>query len=103
MVDLRLTNSGGILRQAREEAGLSLRELAERLSWNQGTLSKYENGQTGLSLEILEEIADAIGCSREQLAVRCLRERYASLATSKTEVGKLANSLVQALSKKGGK
>src|SRR5687768_10898334 len=97
MNDFRLKGSGQVLRQVRDEAGVSLRELAERLGWSQGTLSKYETNQLGVSLEIVDQIADAIGCSREELALRCLKERYSSLANSSTKVGKLANSLVKAL------
>ena len=103
MIDLKMNGSGHVLRQMRDEAGVSLRELAEKLDWNQGTLSKYENNQLGLSLEVAEQIADALGCSREELAVRCLQARYNTLAKSTTNVGKLAYNLVEALAKKSKK
>jgi transcriptional regulator with XRE-family HTH domain len=102
MIELRLSNSGNVLREARERAGLSLRELADRLGWNQGSLSKYESSQTGLSLEVIEQIAKALGCSAEELALRCLRERFASLSRSTVE-GKLTNDLIDALANKKGK
>ncbi len=72
---------------------MSLNDLAEKLGWDKGRLSKYENSQLGLSYEVLNDIAKALGRRPEQLAVMCLKEAYPKLRTS--EVGKLLDKAVK--------
>ncbi|MFE3291352.1 helix-turn-helix domain-containing protein [Rhodococcus sp. NPDC059234] len=55
------------VRQARLAAGLSLREVARRLSISPGTLSAIENGKTGISVERLDALATALGTTAARL------------------------------------
>jgi transcriptional regulator with XRE-family HTH domain len=54
--------AGEILRQAREHAGLSQRQLAERLGCTQPAVSQAEAGGAALSIATLRRFADALGC-----------------------------------------
>lgn len=59
---------GQRLRTAREEAGLSLRELAQRVGLRDHTvLIKYERGATAPSSVRLLSLARALGCSAAAL------------------------------------
>ncbi|TQF68790.1 TetR family transcriptional regulator [Rhodococcus spelaei] len=55
------------VRQARLSAGLTLREVARRLSISPGTLSAIENGKTGISVERLDALAIALGTTASHL------------------------------------
>ncbi|MBJ8348304.1 helix-turn-helix domain-containing protein [Antrihabitans sp. YC2-6] len=48
------------IRSARIAAGLSLRELASRIDVSPATLSAIENGKTGVSVDRLQVVADAL-------------------------------------------
>jgi transcriptional regulator with XRE-family HTH domain len=50
-----------LLREARERAGLGLRELAARAGTSHSTLSAYENGAKTPSVATLERILRAAG------------------------------------------
>lgn len=52
---------GTIVRERRELAGLTQRELAERIGTTQAAISKIEVGRTLPGLELLERVADATG------------------------------------------
>lgn len=52
---------GQALREAREGAGLSQVELAERSGLGQPTLSRIENGRANPTVGLLEDIARALG------------------------------------------
>jgi transcriptional regulator with XRE-family HTH domain len=59
---------GKRLRDAREEAGLSLRELAQRVGLRDHTvLIKYERGETPPNSARLLSLAQALGCSAAAL------------------------------------
>lgn len=51
-----------LLRQAREQAGITQRELAERLGCTQPAVSQAEAGGASLSVATLQRFADALGC-----------------------------------------
>jgi transcriptional regulator with XRE-family HTH domain len=53
------------LRQARERAGLSQRELAERLGCTQPAISQAEAGGASLSVATLQRFAAALECDLE--------------------------------------
>jgi transcriptional regulator with XRE-family HTH domain len=57
--------TGMLLRQARERAGISQRELAERLGCTQPAVSQAEAGGASLSIATLRRFADALGCDIE--------------------------------------
>ena len=54
-----------LLRQARERAGLTQRELARRLGCTQPAISQAEAGHANLSVVTLQRFADALGCDIE--------------------------------------
>lgn len=55
----------------REKAGLSKRDLAERLDISEATQGRYERNELRLSLDYLEDCADALGvCSAADLISR---------------------------------
>ena len=88
-----------MIRTLRQQAGLSLEEMARRIGWDKGRLSKYENSRLGLSLPVIEDIAKALGERPEVVVLRCLKERYPALSSSKSEVGRLVQHLVDELGK----
>jgi transcriptional regulator with XRE-family HTH domain len=54
-----------LLRQAREQAGITQRELAELLGCTQPAISQAEAGGASLSVATLQRFADALGCELE--------------------------------------
>lgn len=57
------TTLGIRLRDARERARLSTRELAARAGVSAGFISQLENGKCGVSVSVLKRIAAAVGVS----------------------------------------
>ncbi len=58
---------GTRLRQTRERARLSTRELAARASVSAGFISQLENGKCGVSVGVLKRISAAVGVSAADL------------------------------------
>ena len=52
---------GALLRQAREQAGLTQEEVAERLETKKSAISRIENSAGSIRLSTLERFAQAIG------------------------------------------
>ncbi|WP_206214619.1 helix-turn-helix transcriptional regulator [Adlercreutzia sp. ZJ242] len=71
--ELALQAAGGELAQARQKAGLSQHELAERMGVDQAFVSRMESGRSNLTLSTL---ADAASCLGLEVEVR-LRPREA--------------------------
>ncbi|MFD1814828.1 TetR family transcriptional regulator [Rhodococcus gannanensis] len=55
------------IRAARAEAGLTVRDLARRLGVSPATVSAVENGRTGVSVDRIRDIADALGTTAARL------------------------------------
>ncbi|MBU5625817.1 helix-turn-helix domain-containing protein [Oscillibacter sp. MSJ-2] len=55
--------TGGLIAAARKELGLTQRQLAERLSISDRTVSKWERGAGFPDVSLLEPLADALGLS----------------------------------------
>ena len=91
----KLSDAGAAVRQARQRLGLSLNDVAGRLGWDKGRLSKYETNELALSSDVLDAIAGALDCRPEVLLLECLRSKYPSLKSSKT--GHLLNELIREL------
>ena len=49
------------IRQAREEKGLSQKQLAEKIGVTAKTIAKWETGETSLTLDNLEKLTEEIG------------------------------------------
>ncbi|MDU0458976.1 MAG: helix-turn-helix transcriptional regulator [Geobacteraceae bacterium] len=58
---------GAMLRQAREQAGITQEELAERIHTKKSAISRIENHADDIRLSTLRNIAQALG---KQLEVR---------------------------------
>ena len=54
---------GVILRQAREEAGLTQEELAQRMRTKKSAISRIENHADDVRLSTLRRYADAVGAN----------------------------------------
>lgn len=52
---------GVVLRQAREEAGLTQEELAKKLKTQKTAISRIENHAEDIKLSTLEKVAEALG------------------------------------------
>lgn len=52
---------GVILAQAREEAGMTIEELASRLNWNKSTIFQIENDSSDVSISRIERYAREVG------------------------------------------
>jgi transcriptional regulator with XRE-family HTH domain len=66
----RLEALGGLLREERLAAGLSLRALSERTKVSNAYLSQLERGRHEPSLRVLAEITSALGVPLGELLVR---------------------------------
>ncbi|WP_138992740.1 helix-turn-helix domain-containing protein [Larkinella sp. C7] len=51
---------GQAIKQARVEAGLTQKELGERMGVGTPTISKYENNGQNLTVQTLKKIAEAL-------------------------------------------
>ena len=56
-----------MIKQRRLELGLSITELAEKLSISRPQASRLENGKSGITAEMAVKIEEAIGVSRAVL------------------------------------
>lgn len=63
------------LRKAREQAGLTIAELATAAGVDRGNLSRIERGRTNASLESAERLAKVLGISELEILYP---ERYAT-------------------------
>ncbi|NTW97232.1 MAG: helix-turn-helix transcriptional regulator [Oscillochloris sp.] len=64
---------------ARQRAGLSIRDLADRIGWPRDTLVNYELGRRAITIERLDQIADALGICAAALLIK--DEQLAALLT----------------------
>jgi transcriptional regulator with XRE-family HTH domain len=97
--ELHVTSAGEAIRSLRLQAGLSLNDLAGRLGWDKGRLSKIENGHLALTLSVIEKIAEALDQSPLSIVVACLRERYPDLASRNSKAGRILDDLTRELSR----
>ena len=58
------------LKELREDQDLSQREIARYLNIKQNTYSRYETGERGIPLEIIDRLADYYGTSVDFLLGR---------------------------------
>ena len=63
MLNLRHKIVGGLLRQARLDAGLTVEEIAEKAGEEEATIEAYETGQVKIPYLRLEELAKILGLS----------------------------------------
>jgi len=96
--DPKIESAGETIRALREEAGLNLTQLAERIGWDKGRLSKYETNQLAMSVSVIDRIAEGLGKPPLVVLLLCLKHRYPGLRTPDSRVGTLLQRLVNELS-----
>ena len=64
------------LKELREEAGLSQKELAEKLKVARTTVASYETGKSSLSIDILIRYADLFNTTTDYLVGRTNCKNY---------------------------
>lgn len=69
-VGLTVETLGGYLREQRDAAGMSLRQLAEQAGVSNPYLSQIERGLRKPSAEVLQQLATALRISAEQIYVQ---------------------------------
>lgn len=60
------------IRERRQAAGLTLQEVADKLGTTAVTVSRWEREPQRVTLPILERLAGAIGCTKEELLAKSL-------------------------------
>lgn len=60
------------IRERRQAAGLTLQDVAEKLETTAVTVSRWEREPQRVTLPILERLAGAIGCTKEELLAKPL-------------------------------
>lgn len=78
------------IRERRQAAGLTLQEVADKLGTSAVTVSRWEREPQRVTLPILDKLADAIGCAREELLSRSLPPTNTSTLATDT-LAALAN------------
>lgn len=93
---------GNIIRKAREEKGLFLRQVAAVLEIDQALISKFERGDRKPSKEQVEKFADFYGLDRDELIIVWLSDKivYTIQGEKNAEkVLKVAEEKIEYLSK----
>ncbi len=79
------TTIGGRIKKRRNDLGLSQEELAEKLFTSKQMISAYENNKTELKLQIVKELAVALGTTtsflidgNEAVTYKCKRQVLSS-------------------------
>ena len=93
----KIESAGGAIRALREERSLSLTDLAAKLKWDKGRLSKYENNQLAMSLPVLDLIAKALDLPPLVVLLHCLKHRYPMLRRRDNRVAQLVEQIVHEL------
>jgi len=65
-----MKNLGKHIKTLRQDAGLSQKELAEKLGRDERTVRRYESGDTDYPYSILKRIAECLGVTIQELMER---------------------------------
>ncbi len=63
MVAINLKSIGEQIKALREKTGFSQSQIADFLDLDQSYISKIENGERSISVDLLEKIASLFGCN----------------------------------------
>jgi transcriptional regulator with XRE-family HTH domain len=76
--------AGKRIKQWRDKSGMSQQVLADRAGMAQTTVSAFENGRDGVSLEKLAALAEVFGCSLSDVFAETAPKptEYATLVTA---------------------
>lgn len=79
MQEISNVEIGKRIKMAREEKGLTKRELAERIHIHESNVGRYENGEVkGIKLPIIQAMANVLGVSPMWLAGKTDDKNYNS-------------------------
>ena len=92
--EVTIPSAGDAIRALREQAGLSLQELADRVGWDKSRLSKYENNRLALALPAIDAIAHGLDLAPAAVVYHCLKHRYPALTLADSESGQLLSQLL---------
>lgn len=93
--------TGQLIKAARKSAGLTQKELGERLGVAYQTLAQWENNLRNPKYETLQRIADALGIERynlipeEKAAIEYVKDRSAELEAWKVRKDEIGKSLAK--------
>ena len=74
-----ISGVGSALAELRARAKLSLAELADKVETSKSALSKIENNERPVSLQLLERLAKPLKWRPEALILFCLQSKYRAL------------------------
>ncbi len=96
MSEIKITGIGEILREYRVRSKLTLEQLAISVGCHRGKLSRYENNETSVSLEMIDSIAAALNTNPEEIVLKWIQNKYPSLNNPRTEKHRLISELISA-------
>ena len=82
---ISFTGAGVVLREIREQKGLSISQLSELAGISRSLISRYENNERNLTASIIFTFAKALKVPPEQLLTACLVVVFPELAVSNLE------------------
>lgn len=85
--EIKFVGCGGIIREARETAGFTLRQLAEQSGCLHSHIAKVESNALALSLTMIEQIAAALEIPPEEIILKCLETKFPKMRS--TAAGKI--------------
>lgn len=92
---------GQVLVELRQEANLSATALADMLGVDKATISRYESNTTPIPYHRLEQYGEAVGKSREWVALVGLRQNFPALA-EETKVSVILERLIKEVDRRLG-
>ena len=95
MAELRIEGAGEVIRQARQEKGVSLRALSELLGWDRSRLSRYETNRNALTLVTIQAIAEKLAVSPSLLLWQSLKKVHKDI--EETEIGAAVEQIIVGL------
>ena len=100
---LKFETLGDELRTIREECKVSLSELARKINWNKGRLSKYEKNKIALTVDAIEQIAQGLQIPSPVIVIRFLKKLYPVLSNPQNHEAKLLDQLSDSLLKENSR
>lgn len=97
--NILIKSAGQILKKIRTDKEISLRQLEEGTKINRGLLSRYENNEVNIELDVLERIAVGLNIPAPLIIVEWLKEKHPKLRNPENKIGQLLNELSKELTK----
>ncbi len=94
-VGIRINDAGDLLKDLRDELGLSQDGLAKMIGSKRPRISEYENNLRSIPMEVVDKLADALEKPREALLLSFLQKHYPALADTNNELGRATVKLLK--------